>query len=63
MTTSLVAQMNPEQTLTVSMPRSLWQALLRGEPMDRETYTDEGLAIFNAFQQVRQQTGIGYAGA
>ena len=48
----------PDPTLTVAMPRSLWIALLGVEDAVQETYTNDGVAIFDAFQQVHEQTGI-----
>jgi hypothetical protein len=42
----------PDPPITVTLPRSEWEALLSVEPLAKETYTEPGLAIFNAFQAI-----------
>jgi hypothetical protein len=43
-----------DPVVTVSMAVSEWEAVLSVEPMGQETYTDDGIRLFNAFQQIHQ---------
>lgn len=43
-----------DPVLTISLPKSEWEALLTVEPFGKETYTDEGISIFNAFAAIHQ---------
>lgn len=41
-----------DDELTLTLPRSQWEAILSVEPLDKETYTDAGITLFNAFQAI-----------
>ena len=46
--------MSKDDTITVTMSRAEWQLVLAQEPTNDETYTPEGIAIFNAFQTIHK---------
>ncbi len=44
--------MNDEVTIT--MPLAAWKLIADSSPTNQETYTPEGIAIFNAWQPILQ---------